>query len=90
MKNIQDVIKAKEQQLQQIQRELEALRVAARLLADDSDAPAARAATTASVPAAATAAPAMVMRPAQPVAAPKESGTYVAASAWDVTKPQFP
>jgi hypothetical protein len=88
MKNIQDVIKAKEQQLQQIQRELEALRVAARLLADDSDAPAARPATASSVPAPAAAA--MVMRPTQAAAAPKESGTYVAASAWDVSKPQFP
>jgi hypothetical protein len=82
MKNIQDVIRSKEQQLQQIQKELEALKLAAKLLTEDGDAaaPAAR-------PAAATTAPGMVMRPAS---AAKDSGTYAAAAAWDATKPQFP
>ncbi len=94
MKNINEVLRAKEQQLQQIQREIEALRVAARLLADETDvAPAARVATPTNVAVPGVPPPQMVMRPAQPVAhvtAPKESTTYVAASAWDVSKPQFP
>lgn len=94
MKNINDVLRLKEQQIQQLQREIEALRVAARLLADDNDVvPAPRPATSTNVAVPAMPAPQMVMRPAQPVApvsAPKESSTYVAASAWDVTKPQFP
>lgn len=93
MKNIHEVLKLKEQQLQQIQREIEALRVAAKLLAEESDlapAPAVRPVTSANVPM-----PQMIMRPApaaspQPVAAPKETATYVAPSAWDITKPQFP
>jgi len=94
MKNIHEVLRIKEQQLQQIQKEIEALRVAARLLADESDmapAAAARPATSTNVPV-----PQMIMRPAQPVAAaqpaaaPKETTTYVAPSAWDITKPQFP
>lgn len=37
MKNIHDVLRQKELEIQQIQREIEALRVAARLLADDND-----------------------------------------------------
>lgn len=91
MKNIHDVMRQKEQQIQQLQREIEALRVAARILAEDGDvAPAPRPATSTNVAVPAMPAPQMVMRPAQPVAAPKDSGTYVAASAWDVTKPQFP
>lgn len=91
MKNIQEVMKAKEQQLQQIQRELEALRTVARLLADDSEvAPGARPATSTNVAVPPMQAPPMVMRPAQPAAPPKESTTYVAPSAWDVSKPQFP
>jgi hypothetical protein len=93
MKNIHEVLRIKEQQLQQIQKEIEALRVAARLLADESDmapAPTARPATSTNVPV-----PQMIMRPAQPVAAqpayaPKETTTYVAPSSWDITKPQFP
>lgn len=92
MKNIEDVIRGKEQQLQQIQKELEALRLAAKLLAEDSDrAPAARPATAGNIPG-----PPMIMRPAQPgaapqaVTAPKEAPSYVAPTAWDMTKPQFP
>jgi hypothetical protein len=37
MKNIFDVLRQKEAELQQIQKEIEALRVAARLLSDESD-----------------------------------------------------
>ncbi len=95
MKNIHDVIRAKEQQVQQLQRELEVLRAAAKLLADDSDgAPGSRPVTATNVAVPPLPTPPMVMRPAQPaapVAAPaKESATYVAPSAWDASKPQFP
>ena len=94
MKNINDVLRIKEQQVQQLQREIEALRVAARLLADETDVMAARPATSTNVAVPAMPPPPMVMRPAPavaaPVAAPKESATYVTASAWDVSKPQFP
>jgi hypothetical protein len=38
MKNIFDVLRQKEAELQQIQKEVEALRVAARLLSDESEA----------------------------------------------------
>jgi hypothetical protein len=86
MKNIHDVIRSKEQQMQQIQKELEALKLAAKLLADESDAaPQPVRAGATSVPAQA---PTMVMRPA--ATATKDSGTYVAASSWDASKPQFP
>jgi hypothetical protein len=37
MKNLFDVLRQKEAELQQIQREIEALRVAARLLSDEGD-----------------------------------------------------
>ena len=94
MKNIHDVLRIKEQQVQQLQREIEALRVAVRILAEESDAaPAARAASASNGTTPGMSAPPMVMRPAQPVspvAAPKDSGSYVSASAWDVSKPQFP
>ena len=89
MKNIHEVLRAKEQQLQQLQKEIEALRTAARLLAEEGEAAPARPASPLNVPV-----PQVVMRPAQPVpqpaAATKETGSYVAASAWDVAKPQFP
>jgi hypothetical protein len=38
MKNIYEVLRQKELEIQQLQRDIEALRVAARLLADDSEA----------------------------------------------------
>ncbi len=38
MKNVFDVLRQKESELQQIQKEIEALRVAARLLADEQEA----------------------------------------------------
>ncbi|HVZ60310.1 MAG TPA: hypothetical protein VG892_05945 [Terriglobales bacterium] len=37
MKNLYDVMRQKEAEIQQLQREIEALRTAARLLADESD-----------------------------------------------------
>jgi hypothetical protein len=37
MKNIYEVLRQKENEIQQLQRDIEALRVAARLLADDSE-----------------------------------------------------
>lgn len=37
MKNIYDVLKQKEAQIEQLQAEIEALKIAARLLADDGD-----------------------------------------------------
>lgn len=49
MKNIYEVMRQKEQEIQQLQKDIEALRVAARLLADESDAEAPRAASS-SVP----------------------------------------
>lgn len=65
MKNINDVLRQKELEIQQIQREIEVLRVAARLLADDSDT------DTASVrPAIAASAP---PRPAAVMAKPADS-----------------
>jgi len=39
MKNLYDVMRQKETEIQQLQREIEALRTAARLLADESDIP---------------------------------------------------
>ncbi|MFB3814617.1 MAG: hypothetical protein ACE14L_10940 [Terriglobales bacterium] len=48
MKNIYDVLRQKEAEFQQLQKEIEALRIAARLLADDNDARAASAAPAAS------------------------------------------
>ena len=37
MKNIYEVLRQKENEIQQLQKDIEALRVAARLLADDSE-----------------------------------------------------
>ncbi len=73
MKNINDVMRQKELEIQQLQREIEALRVAARLLADDSDteAPAARPAITNSAVPRPTP---IVTKPADPVFAQSASG----------------
>jgi hypothetical protein len=46
MKNIYDILRAKEAQLNQLQREIEALQLAASLLAEESDTPGPRAAIT--------------------------------------------
>lgn len=78
MKNIYDVLKQKEAQIQQIQKEIEALRLAARLLADEDDAESAR--TVASVVAGTPLA--AVPR----VSINKENGH----GAWDGTNKQFP
>lgn len=64
MKNINDVLRQKELEIQQIQREIEALRIAARLLADDDDAPQARTSVASTV----------VPRPAAVVAKPADAG----------------
>ena len=66
MKNIYEVLRQKELELQQLQKDIEALRVAARLLADDSDAEAASSRSMGSVtaPRISTAAVAAVGKPA--------------------------
>jgi hypothetical protein len=76
MKNIHDVLRQKELEIQQIQREIEALRLAARLLADDveSETPMVRpSVTTASAPRPAPAAPVMA-KPADPSFGVPQSG----------------
>ncbi len=47
MKNIYEVLRQKELEVQQLQKDIEALRIAARLLADDTDAEPSRPATSA-------------------------------------------
>jgi hypothetical protein len=47
MKNIYEVLRQKESELQQLQKDIEALRVAARLLADESEADSMRSVTSA-------------------------------------------
>lgn len=79
MKNIYDVLKQKESEIQQLQKEIEALRIAATLLADDTDA---------RPVAAAVAAP-------TPVLAPVRNTTPVIKEAahsgtWDSSSRQFP
>ncbi len=56
MKNIYEVLRQKELEIQQLQKDIEALRVAARLLADDGETEPSRPATTASTPRISTAA----------------------------------
>jgi len=89
MKNIHDVLRSKEQQLQQlqqqaqqVQKEIDTLRSAIRLLTEDSEEATEHAGSSSS-------APGMIMRPAQ-AAGQAGKETLVAPSAWDVTKPQFP
>jgi hypothetical protein len=88
MKNVYDVLRQKEQELQQLQREVEALRLAARLLNDDNE----MAAPLPLVPrmASGAAAEAVPMPPPRPAAElPKaEKGGYSAA--WDNAPKQFP
>jgi hypothetical protein len=74
MKNIFDVLKQKEAELQQIQKEVEALRTAARLLTDESE----------------TRAEAMIRPapvPAGPVPAPRAKEV---AAGFDASPRQFP
>jgi hypothetical protein len=85
MKNINDVLKQKEIEYLQLQKEIDSLRVAARLLADEPDAPA-----YAAKPIGATAAaPLSQMRAsaAPPVGAAGESGY---SSSWDAAPKKFP
>ncbi|MGD9714684.1 MAG: hypothetical protein AB7V46_21885 [Thermomicrobiales bacterium] len=82
MKNIFDVMRQKEAEIQQLQREIEALRTAARLLADETDpSPESFARGAANGPNAAMN-PAPVLRPAAsqaPMAVNKPEVTYSAA-----------
>lgn len=71
MKNIYEVLRQKELELQQLQKDIEALRVAARLLADDADAEAVSSRSmggSVAAPRISTAAVAAVGKPAEPVA----------------------
>jgi hypothetical protein len=80
MKNIYDVLKQKEAQIQQLQKELEALKLAARLLSEDGEpevSPRPISAVVAGTPLAA------VPR----LAGNKENGQQ---TAWDSTTKQFP
>jgi len=84
MKNIFDVLKQKEAELQQLQREIEALRIAARLLAEEEPASA-----TMSKPASAAAsAPVTVASAVSRATSPVREGGYSAA--WDNAPRQFP
>ncbi len=66
MKNIYEVLRQKEQEVQQLQRDIEALRVAARLLADDNEAEAATARPNVAAPrVSAAAAVAAAVKPAE-------------------------
>ncbi len=64
MKNIYEVLRQKELEVQQLQKEIEALRVAARLLADDNDAD-----NNARPRVSAAAAVAAAVKPAEPISA---------------------
>lgn len=75
MKKIEDVLRAKEQQLEQVHREIEALKLTQRLLQDDAS-PAVAASSLASMPA-----PPVVMKPAG-------ESTYT--PPWDAAPKQFP
>ena len=83
MKNIHEVLRAKEQLLEQTQRDIEALRHSIKLLTDDREASgeqvSAGAASLSSL-----AAPPVVMRPATPGA---KDTSY---SGWDAGSKQFP
>jgi len=80
MKNIADVLKQKEIEYMQLQKDIEALRVAARLLADDDSAAFAKAAQAAAAP------PIGAMRP-QPTVATGDPGY---APVWDAAPKKFP
>ncbi len=77
MKNIYDVLRQKEAELQQLQKEIEALRIAARLLSDENEARTESAARPTAVPP-----PASPLRAASPA---KE-----AVAAWETGPRQFP
>jgi hypothetical protein len=66
MKNIYEVLRQKENEIQQLQKDIEALRVAARLLADDNELDTVRTVTsTATAPRVSTAAVASAVKPAE-------------------------
>jgi hypothetical protein len=65
MKNIYEVLRQKENEIQQLQRDIEALRVAARLLADDNDVETVRSvSSTVTTPRVSAAAVATAVKPA--------------------------
>lgn len=76
MKNIYDVLKQKEAQIQLIQREVEALRLAARLLAEDEEAESAR--------------PMPSVVAGTPLAAVPRVSKDNGHGSWDATNKQFP
>ncbi len=76
MRNIHEVLRAKEQELEQVQTEIEAIKLTIRLLQEEPGAPAVAGSSLASMPA-----PAVVMRPAG-------EGTYT--PPWDAAPKQFP
>lgn len=84
MKNIFDVLRQKESDLQQLQKEVEALRIAARLLADESDSDANRTTARVAMP------PPTRVAQATPAAAPATSVREPQNSVWDKPLAQFP
>jgi hypothetical protein len=78
MKNINDVLKQKEIEYMQLQKDIEALRVAARLLAEDDNSAFAKAAQAAASP------PMGAMRPSG------VSGDSSYAPVWDAAPKKFP
>ena len=89
MKNIFEVLKQKEDELRQLQHEVEALRIAARLLADDAPAPAHLPGNEPSQQPVAQARPTPVFATTGPVrASGPANGAYSAA--WGNAPRQFP
>ena len=82
MKDINEVLRKKETDLQQIQREVEALRIAARLLSDEAEI-----APAYTRPMASATAYAPPTRPAQPTSAGAEAGY---GASWDAAGKKFP
>lgn len=81
MKDINEVLRKKEAELQQIEKDIEILRAAARLLAEDEPR------TTAGNILASASTPPMVMRPASDFS---NGGTKDGAGAWTSPSKQFP
>lgn len=78
MKDIHEVLRQKEAQLEQLQKEVDALRIAARLLAEDEPKP---------VPAVSPISAVLSAAPVSHTARLKDNGH---AAAWDATTKQFP
>ena len=87
MKNVYEVLRQKELELSRLEKEVEALRVAAPLLSDDKETGAAEVATTVK-PTLATAAPA----PQQPIRIPQPAVAQPTARAagWEDTAKRWP